>query len=56
MPLLPEIQALILERASATQLRAAPDALDMPTLADDGMAKVAQGVTTIDEVLRVTSM
>ena len=56
MPLLPEIQALILERASATQLRAAADALDMPTLADDGMAKVAQGVTTIDEVLRVTSM
>jgi len=55
-PLLPEIQALILERASATQLRAAADALDMPTLADDGMAKVAQGVTTIDEVLRVTSM
>ncbi|MBT3296779.1 MAG: type II/IV secretion system protein [Verrucomicrobia bacterium] len=56
LPLLPEIQSLILERASAAQLRTAADALDMPTLADDGMAKVAQGVTTIEEVLRVTTL
>jgi general secretion pathway protein E len=54
--LVPEIQTLILERASATQIRAAADALDMSTLADDGMAKVAQGVTTIEEVLRVTTL
>jgi type II secretory ATPase GspE/PulE/Tfp pilus assembly ATPase PilB-like protein len=56
VPLVPKIQSLILERASAAQIRAAADALKMPTLADDGMAKVAQGVTTVEEVLRVTSM
>jgi type II secretory ATPase GspE/PulE/Tfp pilus assembly ATPase PilB-like protein len=27
----------------------------MATLRDDGMAKVAAGVTTVEEVLRVTS-
>ena len=27
----------------------------MTTLRDDGMAKVAAGVTTVEEVLRVTS-
>jgi general secretion pathway protein E/type IV pilus assembly protein PilB len=56
IPLVPEIQSLILDRASAAQIREAADALEMPTLADDGLAKVAQGVTTIEEVLRVTSM
>ncbi|NQU39280.1 MAG: type II/IV secretion system protein [Lentisphaerae bacterium] len=56
IPLLPEIQTLILARASATQIRAAADKLGMTTLAFDGMAKVEQGVTTIEEVLRVTTM
>lgn len=56
IPLRPEIQSLILERASAAQIREKANALNMSTLADDGMAKVAQGVTTVEEVLRVTSM
>ena len=56
MPLEPEIRGLILQRASATDIREAADKLGMESLADDGMEKVARGMTTIEEVLRVTSL
>jgi general secretion pathway protein E len=46
---------LVSERASLDTLRAAARSRDMATLRDDGMAKVAAGVTTVEEVLRVTS-
>jgi general secretion pathway protein E len=45
---------MIAERASLDALRAAALGQGMRTLRDDGMDKVAAGVTTVEEVLRVT--
>jgi type II secretory ATPase GspE/PulE/Tfp pilus assembly ATPase PilB-like protein len=50
-----EIRRLIADRASLDALRAAARLRGMTTLRDDGMAKVAAGITTVGEVLRVTS-
>jgi type II secretory ATPase GspE/PulE/Tfp pilus assembly ATPase PilB-like protein len=56
LPLNAEIQALILQKASAKAVREKADSLGMSTLAQDGWDKVARGVTTAEEVARVTSM
>ena len=48
------IRQLILRRADAAAIRQAAISHGMQTLAGDGWAKVAQGVTTSQEVLRVT--
>lgn len=56
LPLEPAIQELILARAPAKKLREQADALGLGTLAADGMAKAAAGITTIEEVLRVTTL
>ncbi len=49
-----EIKELILEGASAAEIKKAAVRLGMKTLRMSGMTKIAEGVTTIDEVLRVT--
>ena len=54
LPLVDEISDLILARASAHQIRERANALGMPTLRMDGLAKVEQGLTTEEELLRVT--
>jgi type IV pilus assembly protein PilB len=54
MPLTEEISGLILGRASAHQIRERASALGMATLREDGLAKVEQGLTTEEELLRVT--
>jgi general secretion pathway protein E len=41
-------------RADAAAVRRHATAAGMPTLRDDGFAKVRAGVTTVAEVLRVT--
>jgi len=56
LPLQPEIQELILRKASAKVVREKADALGMATLLRDGEDKVARGVTTEEELLRVTSL
>jgi general secretion pathway protein E len=48
------LRKLILQRADAGSLRQAAIQQGMKTLATDGWAKVAQGLTTSQEVLRVT--
>ncbi|MBM4284248.1 MAG: type II secretion system protein GspE [Deltaproteobacteria bacterium] len=48
------LRRLILERADAVALRQAARRQGMVTLAEDGWAKVARGLTTVQEVLRVT--
>jgi type II secretory ATPase GspE/PulE/Tfp pilus assembly ATPase PilB-like protein len=48
------IRQLILQRADAGAIRQAAVSRGMKTLAQDGWAKVAQGLTTGQEVLRVT--
>lgn len=48
------IRPLVMNRAPATTLAQAARQAGMHTLREDGWRKVRQGVTTIDEVLRVT--
>jgi len=48
------IRQLILNRAEAAAIRQAAMSQGMQTMAEDGWAKVAQGLTTTQEVLRVT--
>ncbi|HRT29133.1 MAG TPA: ATPase, T2SS/T4P/T4SS family [Kiritimatiellia bacterium] len=48
------IQRLIFDQSPATVLRARAREMGMRTLREDGMLKVASGVTTLEEVLRAT--
>lgn len=50
-----EIRQLILERSTASKIKAAAIKSGMRTMLLDGAMKVAAGVTTIEEVVRVTS-
>jgi type II secretory ATPase GspE/PulE/Tfp pilus assembly ATPase PilB-like protein len=56
LPLVPEIQELILQRASASQVRQRANELGMKTLVQDGWDKARNGVTTAEEVMRVTTL
>lgn len=56
LPLVPEIQDLIIAKASAKAIREKADALGMKTLSMDGEDKVRDGITTAEELLRVTSI
>ncbi len=48
------LRPLIIERTSSTAIKHAATAKGMQTLRDDGWAKVQAGITTIEEVARVT--
>jgi len=50
----PDLQALVLQRAPAGELRAVAVAQGFRTLREDGWLKAYQGVTSVEEVLRVT--
>ncbi len=56
MPITPELRELILNRASTTEIRHMAVKQGMLTLRDDGLIKVAKGVTTVEEVLRETAV
>ena len=43
-------------KASAEQIKNALSKTGMKTLLDDGLEKVREGITTIDEVMRVTML
>jgi general secretion pathway protein E len=49
-----EIRALVMKSADAAAIRRAATARGMTTLREDGADKVLQGITTVEEVLRVT--
>ena len=49
-----EIQRMIFEREPAVALRHRARAMGMRTLREDGLRKVTAGITTIEEILRVT--
>lgn len=49
-----EIRKLILEHADASTMADAASQQGMKTMYQDGMQKVAQGVTSLEEILRVT--
>ena len=48
------IRELIVKRADADLITMAAVEEGMTTILDDGLDKVAKGVTTLEEVLRVT--
>lgn len=50
-----EIRQLVLKSASTDQIRAAASRAGMTTLAEDGWRLVAEGITTVEEVLGVTT-
>ncbi len=54
MPIRDEIRELILEGASANEIKKTAIRLGMNTLRRSGLNKVKEGVTSIEEVLRVT--
>jgi len=54
MPLRDELKEMILEGASADELKKTAMRLGMRTLRASGLAKIKKGITTIDEVVRVT--
>jgi len=54
MPVKDELKELILEGASSAELKRAAIRLGMKSLRMSGLTKASEGVTTIDEVLRVS--
>jgi type IV pilus assembly protein PilB len=52
LPITEEITAAIYERRSSDEIRRISG---RPTLLDDGLRKVREGMTTLDEILRVTA-
>jgi len=54
MPVSSEIKEMVLEGASADELKKTAVRLGMKTLRMSGLTKVKEGVTSIEEVLRVT--
>lgn len=54
MPISDEIRELILEGASANEIKKTAIRLGMKTLRMSGLTKVKEGITSIEEVLRVT--
>ncbi|GAB4484842.1 MAG: hypothetical protein OHK006_09880 [Thermodesulfovibrionales bacterium] len=56
LPVGDEIRELIMLRATNRELKDKATALGMRTLREDGIEKVRRGITTIDEVLRVSQV
>jgi type IV pilus assembly protein PilB len=54
MPVGSEIREMVLEGASADELKKTAIRLGMKTLRMSGLTKVKEGVTTVEEILRVT--
>ncbi len=51
-----DIRKLVLQRASSGEIHKLARSKGMRTLREDGMEKVKQGLTTLEEVMRVTQM
>ena len=54
MAMTDEMEALVVTQATGSDMRELALAQGMTTLREDGWAKVLEGLTTIEEVLRVT--
>ena len=50
-----EVEALTVKRASANEVRRTAMSEGMRLLRDDGLSKAAKGLTSIEDVLRVTA-
>jgi len=49
-----DIQRMIFEKVSSAELRNFARGAGMRTLREDGLRKIGAGITTVEEVLRVT--
>ena len=56
LPVSAPIRELIMKRATIKEMKDKATELGMRTLREDGIGKVIKGITTIDEVLRVTQV
>ena len=54
LPFLEKLKALVFERASAAEIRKVGRALGMKTLRESGLQKALAGMTTLEEIVRVT--
>jgi type IV pilus assembly protein PilB len=54
MPISPDIRSLILKGGSSDDIAKQADKEAMITLREDGIQKVKEGVTTIEELMRET--
>ena len=54
MPINQELRDLVLRSASTSEPRQVAQAQGMKTLRQAGLLKVIEGVTTVEEILRVT--
>jgi type IV pilus assembly protein PilB len=54
MPITPEIRSMILQGKSSDAIREKAIEQGMQTLKDDGIDKILQGVTTVEELMRET--
>jgi len=54
LPMTPEIRKLIMDRVDASQIKETALSQGMKTLMMDGLNKAIEGVTTVEEVLRVS--
>ncbi len=54
LPITDGLRSLVMQHATASELRAAAVALGMETIYENGLKKAVAGITTIEEVLRVT--
>ena len=55
LPITPEIRGLVLNSTFASEIQDVASKQGMKTLREAGLLKVLQGVTTVEEILRVTS-
>jgi type IV pilus assembly protein PilB len=55
MPISPAIRELVLERASASEIKKLAIAQGMLTLRRDALEKLKRGMTTVEEVLKETA-
>lgn len=55
MPISEELEHLTVERAPSERIRTVATTEGMRALLDDGMGRVAEGITTLEEVLRVVA-
>jgi len=51
----PAIKQIIIKRGQECEMKAAARQEGMQTLRENGVAKILEGVTTVDEILRVTA-
>lgn len=56
MEITPKLQAMIIEGASAAELRKEAKEQGMITLRESGLEKIRSGLTTVDEVIRETTI